>query len=410
MDCPDYPRLRPVEAIPTDDNLVCLRDPQGFSDKLLLIPQPLLFVVSLFDGKHSILDIQSEYTRRFGELLFSDKLREIIEQLDGALFLDSERFRQARLEALEAFRAASLRQPSHAGSSYEAEGDALRKQLDRLFTGPEGPGLPAAGAPTGRLRGLIAPHIDLRRGGTCFAWSYDELAREGGPGTFVILGIAHAPMQKPFALTGKDFETPLGTVRADRDFLGDLADRCRSDFYEDEFVHRGEHSVEFQVLFLRYLYHAEERVRIVPILCHFPLQLYVEGSPREHPQIEEFIAALRATLQERGTEACCIASVDLSHIGRRFGQDVMLNASLLERIERDDRAMIETILAGKADDFFQGIQAEGDRRNVCGVPAIYCLLRLLDGTSARLLRYDQAVETASQSVVSFMAAAFTAGR
>ena len=52
----DNPKLRPVEAIATQDNMICLRDPLGFSDKLIFLPQDLFFIVTLFDGKHSILD------------------------------------------------------------------------------------------------------------------------------------------------------------------------------------------------------------------------------------------------------------------------------------------------------------------------------------------------------------------
>ena len=84
--------------------MICLRDPEGFSDKLLLIPPPLFYVVSLFDGRHSVEDIQAAYAGRFGELLFAEKVREIIGQLDDALFLDSDRFQQTRALAVEEFR------------------------------------------------------------------------------------------------------------------------------------------------------------------------------------------------------------------------------------------------------------------------------------------------------------------
>ena len=108
----DYPKLRPVEAIPAQDNMVCLRDPQGFSDKILMLHPEALFVVSLFDGRHSILDIQAAYTRRFGDLLFSDRIRELAEQLDRALFLDSERFQRERERVVDAYRSASVRPAS----------------------------------------------------------------------------------------------------------------------------------------------------------------------------------------------------------------------------------------------------------------------------------------------------------
>ena len=45
---------------------------------------------------------------------------------------------------------------------------------------------------------------------------------------------------------------------------------------------------------------------------------------------------------------------------------------------------------------------------MCGVPALYTLLKVTAARSARLLRYDQAVEEPTQSVVSFAAAALYA--
>jgi len=408
----ECPKLRPVEAIPTQDNLVCLRDPQGFSDRLVLLPPEILFVVSLFDGGHSILDIQAEFARRYGDILPGDKVRQIVDQLDGALFLDSERFQEARRQALEDFRASPVRPASHAGVSYEADPEALRLRLDGLFSGPEGPGLPGAGpgAPDGRLRGLIAPHIDVRRGGKSFAWAYAELARSSGARTFVVLGISHVQTARRFVLTAKDFQTPLGTVPADREFLRRLKEGCSSDFFEDEFAHRSEHSVEFQALFLRYLYPAREDLAIVPVLCSLPPDAYTGAVTQlaENDEIGEFLAALKAVLATYAGEACVLAAVDLSHVGRRFGQDLTLSPQILGQIERDDRAMIQRILERDAVGFYRGIREEKDRRNVCGVPAIYCLLRLLEGRAggSRLLRYEQAVEQETQSVVSFMAAAF----
>jgi len=446
----DYPKLRAVEAIPARDDLICLRDPLGFSDRLVLLPREALFVVSLFDGDHSVMDVQSEFTRRFGAILSAEKVREIIEQLDECLFLDSDRFRETRRSMVQAFHSARVRPATHAGNAYEAEPAALRLQLDALFAAirpadaggppadstavaPEGSAAGAApqdaeASPVGQLRGLIAPHIDVRRGGLCFASSYAELERSSGAETFVVLGIAHVPTHRHFALCAKDFGTPLGNLSLDRDFLAGLERRLGTDFYEDEFVHRGEHSVEFQALFLRYLYGGRRPVSIVPVLCGGFEETMESGLPEDDSEVREFLDALSESLAERGESACCIAAVDLSHLGRRFGQDVSIDEDFLRQAEADDRRMIERILARDAEGFFRLIQAERDGRNVCGVPAIYALLRLLErlgasrtpvpaaegdpGTAvssqvfSRLLRYQQAVEEPTQSVVTFMGAAF----
>ena len=188
--------------------------------------------------------------------------------------------------------------------------------------------------------------------------------------------------------------------------MKNLSARCRTDFYEDEFCHRSEHSIEFQTLFLKYLYRNEEHLRIVPILCSLPPELYLGAAISEQSEVEEFLQALGETLERTDSQACCIAAVDLSHIGRRFGQDIALSPQLLKQVEQEDRAMIDTILSLDEEAFFRGIQQEQDRRNVCGVPAIYALLRVVQAQEGKLLRYEQAVDQEAQSVVSFMAGAF----
>lgn len=404
----DYPKLRPVEAIPAQDRMICLRDPEGFSDKILLLPTETFFIISHFDGHHSILDIQAAYTTQFGDLMFSDKIREIIDQLDSALFLESDHFQEVRDKAVQEFRSSPLRAASHAGLSYEADGNGLRKQLDELFAEPGGPGLPDTASSGGRLRGLIVPHIDIRRGGACFVSGYAELARECRARIFVILGISHVPTGRRFVLTDKDFDTPLGVASADHTFIEKLSNRCSRDYFEDEFVHRNEHSVEFQAVMLKYLYPDREDLRIVPILCSSKDEILTGKSPAEDSEFGDFTGALREMLDERGSEVCLIAGVDLSHLGQRFGQNITMTPSFLKQAEAEDLRMIERIIDKDADGFFNHIRAERDRRNVCGVPAIQTLLALGDTYSARLLRYDQSVDEQTQSVVTFMAAAFYA--
>ena len=66
------------------------------------------------------------------------------------------------------------------------------------------------------MKALIAPHIDFNRGGPCFAWAYKALAESQPPDVFVVLGTGHSARQT-FVMSRKDFETPFGVLRADRD-------------------------------------------------------------------------------------------------------------------------------------------------------------------------------------------------
>jgi len=401
----DYPKLRPLEAVPAQDDLICIRDPEGISEKLAFLPRDLIFIVSLFDGNHSILDIQTAFTRKYGDLLYSSKVREIIETLDNCLFLENDRFREEKKKIEDAFRSARVREASHAGISYEKEPEPLKEQLKGLFEPPEGPGFPAQGEHGEKIRGLVAPHIDIRRGGPCFAWSYAELLKGSSATTFVVLGIAHVQTKRCFVLTDKDFATPLGKIPADKDFIRSVSEQCATDFFEDELVHRKEHSVEFQALFLRFLFPKNDDIRIVPILCSFNDEIYAK-TPPNHPEFLEFISAIGDALERRGEQALCIASVDLSHLGRQFGQDLAMSRDLLHWAKEQDMGMIQHILEGDEENFFSLIQKENDRRNVCGVPAIYSLLTLTQARNGKLLKYDQSVDSAHQSLVTFMSAAF----
>ncbi len=141
---------------------------------------------------------------------------------------------------------------------------------------------------------MAAPHIGVRRGADCFAESYQALHDGSTTDLFVILGIAHAGTRQPFTLTAKPFETPLGTVGKDNEFIDGLVSHIGGErLLMGEFAHKREHSIEFQTLFLRYVM-ADRPIRIVPILCgSFYPYLITETPPTDDQQIAEFISTLR---------------------------------------------------------------------------------------------------------------------
>ena len=106
-------------------HVICLRDPAGFTDRVVTLPLPLLDVVSLFDGEHTVPDIQEVFLRRHGRLLPREKLEQVIEALDEQGFLDSPRFAERRRAIEERFRSSPTRPAAHAGSAYAEKAEAL---------------------------------------------------------------------------------------------------------------------------------------------------------------------------------------------------------------------------------------------------------------------------------------------
>jgi len=403
------PRLRAVEAFPVEHegrSCIALRDPAGYTDAIVLLHGPLLEIVSLFDGGHTVADIQAAVMRRHGQLVERRQIEEIAEALDQQGFLDSPGFADRRAVVDTTFLASPTRPASHAGGAYAGEPGELRVMLDGFFTPPDGPG-PIENGRTAKpvVRGVIAPHIDFHRGGPAYAWAYRELAERSGADVFVIFGTCHAGMEHPFALTRKDYASPMGDVPVDRDFVDALAKRARQDCFASELAHRVEHSIELQAVFLRYLYADRRDVRIVPVLASFAHEAMHKGQrPDDDARVPRFLEALAETIAASGRRVALIAGADLAHVGPRFGDPEPVGAPELERIEREDGAMLESVAAGDPQAFFESVAGDGDRRRICGYSPIYALLRSLGGATGSVKRYGQWPDP--NGVVSFASVVF----
>jgi len=293
----ERPKLRPLPARRFDhDGLsyALIQDPAGaFSNPVLVPLDAFVHVCQHFDGQRTLADIQARILQETGQLLLLELLQGLVDQLDKAMVLDGPTFASYK----ESFRQSSSRPAAFAGRSYAAEAVSLRAQLGRYFAGSGGTGAPtsvgASPGPRRAVRAVVSPHIDFNRGGPVYARAYNELADEREVDTFVILGVAHQPCRGRFVLTLKDFETPLGTVPTNREYVRDIARAAGGELFEDELVHRTEHSIEFHVVFLRYLM-GSRPFSIVPILVgSFQDHLERGVDPIDDPEVARFVGALR---------------------------------------------------------------------------------------------------------------------
>jgi MEMO1 family protein len=405
----DFPKLRHVEAFPVssqDGKLVCLRDPTHMTDKVIFLPAAALFIVSLFDGTHSVRDIQAAYMRQFGQLLYSEKIREIIDQLDANLFLESENYLRHKLQLEEEFLTSPTRAPAHAGVSYPRNAEELRVTLDRHFEEAQREGSLNAVFRTKVPKALIAPHIDLRVGGPCYAWAYEQI-RSADYDLFIILGTAHAAIRNLFVATSKDYETPLGTVKTNRSMLQKLDQNCHNRLFEDQLVHKQEHSIEFQTIYLHYLLKDNQEFEVLPILCGSFHRLFQgQNSPLENEEFHRLIDGLQEILEDRRLKTCVIAAADLAHIGLRFGDPAAPDDLELQRLRHEDEFKLSCVTRLNRQAFWESIESDNDRRRICGFPCIYTMLTILQAHEGHLLKYDQMNDRNTGSAVSYASMAF----
>jgi AmmeMemoRadiSam system protein B len=398
-----YPKLRHLEAIPAKQqgkDMIALRDPQGYLRNLVLVPPPLFFMASLCDGTHSLRDIQAAYVRRYGDIITSDQVASIIAQLDDKLLLDSPRFQAMKKNLDDEYLSLPNRPMSGAGSAYAADPRELVRRIQAMIAEAGEPevldGLPLA---------AVAPHIDLERGRECYGKLYSVLAhsfKHDHQPLVVILGTCHGDMRGPFALTRKNYLTPMGMVETDAGLAEGIAQAAGMDGLGDELSHRSEHSIEVQLPLLCVALGGADSFRLLPITCN-SFHPYIEDgrSPGEDPEISSFITALKGLLSAMREQVMFIASADLSHVGRRFGSALPMDTVLLSSTIAKDKEMLRKVEEGDAEGFYSFIAAENDSRHVCGLPPIYTLLKALDGLEGELIDHCNWFDRQEGSAVTF---------
>jgi AmmeMemoRadiSam system protein B len=381
--------------------MVLIRDHLGLVQEGKAIEFPLYQVMTMLDGTSSIRDLQMALMRqRGGVLVGSDEIKSLLDQLDSAFLLESERFKMARNQIVEAFTSMKIRPCSHCGRGYPLDRSELRKKLEEIL-GCQPPACP----PDGKIVALVSPHIDLSVGFKSYASAY-QLLKYTSPSRVVILGVGHQVVGDLFCLTDKDFDTPLGIVQCDKAAVQKLRDTAKQVLAPNDFAHRSEHSIEFQVLFLQHLLE-KDSFTIVPIICGSLLSALPEYTRDAYQEkAADFLESLKEIVKDASHGSLLIAGVDLSHIGPKFGHD-MPARHLEGQSERHDKALLNALTMLDADKYWEESIRVKDQYNVCGFAAMACMLEVLPHCKGQLLQYHTWHEEATQSAVSFASAVFS---
>jgi AmmeMemoRadiSam system protein B len=412
MDAHSRPALRPVESIVVPDRehgkVLVLRDTQGVTDANAVIPPVLVPIVSRFTGRRTCAEIAREASRELGQELPVEVVVRLADELEKGLFLEGAVFREARESVEREFAEASVRPATHAGGAYHGEAPKLRRYIEQSCLAKAN-GAGATAGKEGTMVGLVAPHIDPWRGALGYGHAYGALAAAlpEDADTFVLFGTSHAPMSAPFALCRKAFATPLGSVAADTesvDALAALADGF--DPYADQFNHKREHSLEFQVVFLKHVLGARP-FRIVPVLAGLGSQQASGEDPARDARVARFLGGVRQIVEARPGRVVVVAGADLAHVGPRFGDERPYDSGQRAALEGRDRESLERAAALDGRGFWADVARDLDDRRVCGLAPIWSLLQSVSGGArGRLLHYEQTVDAEDGSIVSHAAVGF----
>ena len=400
---PAKPRLRALEVIPIQEGGregLLLRDPLGIAEKPAVLRLEVLPLLQLLDGTRSVEEICTRIVTESGDPAHAEAVRRFVEDLDRLYLLESPRFEERRKELQREYRKQRVREPLLAGHSYPAERGDLEKFLAGHFA--EAKAIRSAdNAPWPENAATLAiPHLDLRRSGVTMALGMLAIPETPPPDLVLLFGTGHMLADRLVAATEKRLATPLGEIASDGEAFDLLLSYTGDDIRDEELAVRDEHSIEFAAIQLAYRFAAPPPVLTV-VFGGFHRLLLEGRTPESDELYAKTVRGLRAvleTLAARGKRVLCLAAVDLSHVGARFGELEPLDEERLAAVKGLDEEALRAAASGDPDRWFETVASHGDSTSICGFSAMHALLAVSRPSAGRILRYEQSPEAGGSMV------------
>ena len=391
------PLRRNLDAMPSpdpDQPGLLLRDIFGYSERVLVIPPQLVKALQFFDGASTENDLREWLVRVSNSFDVGPQLQNLVSVLSESGFLEDDVYFGMRDEAHRIFAEGPVRQPAFAGGAYPECPEDCRRYFDQFLE--EAPEL---AAPAGKLVGIAAPHVSYEGGWECYRDAFNALRQMGPDRTYIILATSHYGEAEKFGVTRKPYMTPYGETTPANELLDELKALAPDALMEEDYCHVMEHSAEFHVLWLQHLFGAN--VKVLPIL----VGACFADAPEANPHMKAMLDGLAALAQKYGEKLGWVLSIDMAHMGQRYGDEATY-AEGDASIESNDKLRVGTLEAGNIDGFWAEVRKNDDPSKWCGSAPLYTFYRALPGVKAELLRYGQ-WSIDETSVVSFAGMRFT---
>ncbi len=247
---------------------------------------------------------------------------------------------------------------------YAGTKEALIKQIEECFTHEFGPGEFPNVKENGprNIVGLICPHAGYLYSGPVAAHAYYQLAKDGRPETFIVLGPNHTGRGSALSIVNEGvWQTPLGNVKVNTEVANKILQE--SNIIDlDYSAHEYEHSIEVQLPFIQHLYGKE--FDFVPI-C-FRMQ-DLETSCEVGRAIAKALIDMNVLV---------VASTDMTHYEPQ------------ERAELKDKKAINTMINLDEEQLYSIV--ESYKITMCGYGPVIALIvasKELGAKKSRLLSY-----------------------
>lgn len=259
-----------------------------------------------------------------------------------------------------------------------------------------------------QARAIVAPHIDFRVGLSCYAPAYYAI-QQAAPELVVVIATSHYGWQDIFIPTRQHFATPFGVVRTDSELVDELYARLPYRLTEDDSAHHEEHSIEFEAVWLQYLFGGREFTMLPILVTSFHPYIQRGMLPLRTKKFAQFVETLQAIINSSGKRVVWVASGDMAHVGRKFDDEYDAEP-LLDELRCEDEELMRAMEDCDAARYFHSIASVGDARKICGLPPVYTMLEAMKSGGEQwcgaALDYQQWNERATRSAVTYSSLAY----
>ncbi len=370
---------------------IMVQDKMGLVRENILLPPALYNFLAHMDMSDCLEDLQVKLVQENqGILVPKDEILKIIDHLDSLYLLESDRFFKKRDKIIEEFLKQNIRPYLFADRSYPKDSSHLSKFIDSILSYGED-------REYKEIKAIFAPHIEISVGKKAYGKAY-HILKHKKYSQVIVLGVGHSLSDGIFCVTEKDFDTPFGVVTNHKEATKKLKNCSNDVLSRTDFEHKFEHSIEFQLIFLKYLL---KDFKIIPILCGSLLYLLPKYSRSEFSsRAREFLETLREIIMDPKENTLVVAGVDMCHIGPKFGHEEDVH-SLMSSAKIHDLNLLTALIKRDGDGFWKESISVKDRYNVCGFSALATLLEVVDYTGGEILEYEINIESPTRSGVGF---------
>lgn len=334
----------------------------------------------------------------YEQSISAESILEFVQHLDNHGYLHTDRFMSLKKETELAFLNSDIREPYLVGSAYPEKKEDIISFLNNIEHSIE---------PYHQrlLRGLIMPHADIKAGLLSYAHAIQALKASATPDIIIIFATSHFSNADQFILTSKDFKTPLGITKTDKNCIDAIRSNCTVPLITDDSAHRAEHSIEIDLLMLQYVYGASEFTLIPVLVSGLHSFMTSQIDPFEHEKIASFVKSIQAYAKSEDKSVLFVSSGDLSHRGVKFGDDFHAQDHVQETMLYDTR-LIDSLCAGDAKGFYKHIADCHDQFRICGCSPHIMLLQTMESPKGEVLSYQWWDQPETSSGVSFCTIAY----